>query len=173
MASAYSSPGNHKTGVWLVSLNGKAAVVDKAHLPMQGKGYEYYWLGATRAEAYSRFFPAMARLGVITDQIPTDLGQAFSHGFQNLNFDLNQPGLLPGQSPSPRSGYAQGIHQAGQAAQKGAQVLGSALSLTALFSNIGLWKGVGMVIAGGILILIGILNLAGVDAGGVARRVIP
>ena len=49
----------------------------------------------------------------------------------------------------------------------------TALSIGALFSNIGLWKGVGMVIAGGILILIGILNLAGVDAGGVARRVIP
>ena len=68
-----------------------------------------------------------------------------------------------------KKGLGNVAKDAGSAAAKGV----AALSVGALFTDIGLWKGLGMVIAGGILILIGILNLAGVDAGGIARRVIP
>ena len=173
MASAYSTPGNYKTGVWLVSLNGKAAIVDKAHLPPVGKGYEYYWLGSTPGEAQGRLDPALAKLQVVTDQIPTDLSQVFKSGVQNLNFDLLQPGLLPWQSASPTSGYAKSIHGAGQVAQQGAQALGQALSLTALFGSASLWAGVGMTLLGAFLVLFGIIKLSGADPGTVAKRVMP
>ena len=94
-------------------------------------------------------------------------------------------GAAGGAGAAAEGGTAEGAAAggaAGGAASAAKTVLSNvpkaltALSVGALFSNIGLWKGVGMVIAGGILILIGILNLAGVDAGGIgrtARRVIP
>ena len=69
-------------------------------------------------------------------------------------------------------GAAAGKGVVSTVASKGAQALtgaASALSVSALFSNIGLWKGVGMVLAGAVLVLIGILNLAGVDPGGIGH----
>ena len=53
-----------------------------------------------------------------------------------------------------------------------AKTVAGALSVGALFTNIGLWKGIGMVLGGAVLVLIGLFQLAGVEPGGVARKVI-
>ena len=174
MASAYSSPGSYKTGVWLVSLNGKGAIVDRAHLPKQGTGYEYYWLGSTPGEAQGRLYDALSKLQIVSDQIPTDLHQAFSKGVQNLNFDTLQP--FTG-SHNPNTGYNKATTSAGQAARQAtvtaAQTIGSAVSVGALFTSGSLWAGIGMTLLGAFLVLFGIIKLSGADPGTVAKRVMP
>jgi hypothetical protein len=113
--SSYGSIGPYTQGVWLVGQNGKGAIVDHAHLPT-GSGWQYYWLGATEQQANDRLPTALNALGISTDQIPTNLWQAFQSGLQNLNFDQLQPFHVG--DPSSTSGYAQAVHGAGSAAQQ-------------------------------------------------------
>ena len=167
---SYGTIGSYTHGVWLVSQNGKAAIVDKAHLPAQGSGYEYYWLGATLSQAQSRLGDAMYKLGVVTDQVPTSLGQAFNSGQQNLNFDELQPGLLPWQSASSTSPYAKDVKQAGDTVRQTEESAASGVTEVAAIwqwlttgSN---WVRILEYVGGAVLIYIGIKGLTGIDMPG-------
>ncbi len=89
-APSYSTPGPYTTGVWLIAQNGQAAIVDKTHVPKEGTGFSYYWLGANYNQAIRRLGDAMTKLGISFDANPpvferSALLTAFSGGVGSLN----------------------------------------------------------------------------------------
>jgi hypothetical protein len=106
---------------------------------------------------------------------------SFWSRFKSWGVALPGPGIVGGFGVGAEAGAGAAGAEAGAAgagagaastaANIGKSVLG-ALTVSSLFTNIGLWKGLGMVVAGAVLVLIGILNLAGVDPGTVAKRVV-
>lgn len=56
MAAAYSQIGPYKSGLWLVEKGGSSALVwGRTHLPAEGQGFRYYWLGSNYHQARERF----------------------------------------------------------------------------------------------------------------------
>ncbi len=87
---SYDTIGKYTRGVWLIRAgDGQGAVVDRNHLPKEGTGFEYYWLGSNRNQANSRILDAVSKLKVNTAPgYSLDTGAAFSHGY----VDLQHPG---------------------------------------------------------------------------------
>jgi hypothetical protein len=78
----YSTVGPYKTGVWLIAKGGQGAVVDGSNLPMEGSGFQYYWLGSTQQQAMPRIWDALTKLGVHTGlNSPTQVYDAVGNAF--------------------------------------------------------------------------------------------
>src|SRR5215469_15705073 len=82
----YSVVGNYRGGVWLVAQHSStqgnvAMVVDRAHLPKVGTGWQYYWLGSNQAQASSRILDALTALNFQSaagQNLTTPVRQAFA-----------------------------------------------------------------------------------------------
>jgi hypothetical protein len=82
------------TGYWLVAKNGLGAVVNAAHLPAQGHGYQYYWLGATAGAANQVVDGAIEKLDIANpSQAYVDVTKAVSSGYVPVTYGSGTGGL--------------------------------------------------------------------------------
>lgn len=82
---AYETIGPYKQGVWLVAKGGHGAIVSPNHLPPEGTGFQYYWLGTSYQEAQVRLMDALSALDLHPGLQPpstysTAIQQAFGGG---------------------------------------------------------------------------------------------
>jgi hypothetical protein len=183
--ASYDQIGPYTTGYWLVQKSGLSTLVDYAHLPAQGQGYQYYWIGNTPAQ-YSRFGDALGAFGLDIGAVegagsPYDLYGHLPYLRQTGYSVVGNPGGFNiidglvygsigvlGTRALGRAGAAAGGSAAARKAAKASTLTtavkgaGAALA-TADFlgvaGKLSFWKGLGLVLAGTLILVFAGVNL--------------
>lgn len=62
--AAYQRIGRLRPGYYLIAKDGRASIVTPQHLPAQGQGFSYYWLGSNARGAEVSLLGALQKLGL-------------------------------------------------------------------------------------------------------------
>lgn len=103
----YGVIGGYGNGVWLVAKGGKGVIADRQHLPAQGTGYQYYYLGSTPDKANVRLFDALSKLNVKTATDRIDFNSITKPAFQGKVVTL--PGQPHGVLGSLQTALREGV----------------------------------------------------------------
>lgn len=126
---AYETIGNYTNGLWLVKQGGGLSLRNRSHLPPEGNGIQFYWLGNNVKQIRERFMDATIKLGFLGQvemPSPTEIAAVLTSGFMDLvkagDFPLGPEGfpLVPIGIGPPAGGAASGGAAAGEGAAGGA-----------------------------------------------------
>lgn len=168
LTGAYERIGPYpRAGYWLVAKGGASALVRGDHLPREGSGYRYYFLGSTKAKVRERWGKGIAAFGFdvgnvqyadqtfneaahkgvsanVTNPGGFNLADALIYGAAGvLGTAALAPRLATGAEVTAATG---GGAAAGEGAAGGAATTAATKSLSSALGEAGLVAGIGVLV---------------------------